>query len=600
MGNHDKIAVLDFGGQYAHLIAERLRDNGFYADILPCETPPEELKDYKGIILSGGPKSVYDLDAPKPDMGIFSLGIPIMGICYGAQLMAKLFKGEVERTETREYGRSIIRILAKDELLSGLGDEETVWMSHGDSITCVPDEFDVLAKSYDDIIAAISNKKNRFYGIQFHPEVEHTPNGGLVMENFAGSICGSAKCWTDKNDIENAVNEIKKEVGNKNVGVLTSFGVDSSVAAKLTHMAYGDSALILYVSGLDRKGDSERAKKLAKKMGIENLVIIDAQDTFVEAVQTLPDPTDPQAKRRIIGDRYIDIFDSVARQKGWDPDKTYLVQGTLYTDWIESGGGVGNKAANIKAHHNVDSERIRSKKKKRLVLEPNKWKYKDGSRRRARALGLPNEIINAEPFPGPGLAVRMINGVSVPDNVEEIYNEINKYAKPHGLNGYIVPIRTVGVEGDERVYLNLAVLTGNSDFETRRKTSIEIVKKVRGIGRVAFSFYEPDQDDLLHIQPMEFNKENLNLLREIDYFVRQKVYKAIEGISQMPVILFPGPENPWVGIRPVSTIRYMTAAPVELPDKFAHELSDRIMSEFGLGGVVFDDTDKPPGTIEWE
>jgi GMP synthase (glutamine-hydrolysing) len=376
--------------------------------------------------------------------------------------------------------------------------------------------------------------------------------------------------------------------------------VDSSVTAKLTWLAFGGKALILYVSGLDRKGDTERAENLAKKMGMP-LTIADGQEIFVKAVQGLPDPSDPQAKRRAIGNAYISIFDSEVRKRGWDPESTCMVQGTLYTDRIESGEGIGKKADNIKAHHNVDAKAVQEKAGKGLVIEPNKWKYKDGSRRRAAALGLPEEIINAQPFPGPGLAVRHVGGVFVPEGIEGMRREVNAISSRYGMEGCVFPIRTVGVLGDERAYLNMAVLWGSSDFQSRRKASMEIVKKVRGIGRVAFSFHAPDQEELLKIRPLPFDMQSLALLREIDSHVNSAVERqGIAGISQMPVILFPGPGRPWVGIRPVETVDYMTAAPVGFPDEFARQLSEGLIEKFSVGGVVFDDTDKPPGTIEWE
>lgn len=597
----DTITVIDFGGQYTHLIAERLRDRGFYAVVAPPGTPLEQLSYSRGIILSGGPKSVYDDGAPRCDPGIFQGDIPVLGICYGAQLMAHCMGGKVQPGETREYGKnSLLRQPDGSALFDGLDEAEPVWMSHGDCITDAGPAFDIIGTSASGIIAAIRARGREVYGVQFHPEVKHTPRGLDVLENFAGKICGSRKEWTGGSDIEDAVGYIRETVGNSSVGAMTSFGVDSSVAAKLTSMSYGDKALILYVSGLDRKGDPERAERLAGRMDLHNFHIVDAEDRFIGSLSGI---TDPQAQRNVIGNLYVELFDDYVEGMGWDKDKTFFVQGTLYTDRVESGEGVGSLAANIKTHHNVGASLIMEKKQKGLIVEPNKWKYKDGARKRARALGLPDEIVNAQPFPGPGLALRMINEVGIPEDVAGIYGRANGIVSRYGLNGYVFPIRTVGVIGDQRAYMNLLLTEGNPDFQDRAAAATEVVNRVRGIGRVAYSFSRGlDQAAFLGTKPLAFDKKNLRLLREIDDSVNEAArgYGLMGKISQMPVILFPGPGKPWVGIRPVGTEDYMTAAPVEFPARLAGELTEKLMGSYDLGGVAFDDTSKPPATIEWK
>lgn len=600
----DKIAVLDFGGQYTHLIAETLRDLGYHAEVRHHDTPWIRLLDsaqgieYRGAILSGSPHSVHEVRRPLCDDDFFQGGIPILGICYGAQLISFHRNGGCVRpNDRREYGETEIEIV-DSPLFEGLDKIQKVWMSHSDTITNPEEYLQVIGRTNNDVIAAFQLPKEPVYGVQFHPEVSHTPNGRIILDNFADKICKSRKDWTDENDIEDAVKYIREQVGDKNIGALTSFGVDSSVASKLTSMA-SDNYAIFYVSGLDRKGDAEKAERLAKEMGLSNFQIIDAEDRFLEALSGV---TDPEKQRNVIGNHYIVEFDRAVEKLGWDVDDTYLVQGTLYTDRIESGEGIGKKAAKIKQHHNVGVKKIVEKQDKGLVVEPNKWKYKDGVRKRAVALGLPSEIVSAQPFPGPGLAVRMINEVDHPEDVQRIYEHINNISKNYGLDSVVFPIKTVGVVGDHRAYLNLAVTTGNPLYSSRRRAALDIVNNTPEIGRVAYSFSDLIQDELIDLEPLEFNKTNLALLRDIDDFVNSQIseYGLMDQIDQMPIILFPGPGQPWVGIRPISTDKYMTAAPFEIPLDYAQQLADDLIAKGDVGGLVFDDTDKPPGTIEWK
>ena len=599
----ERLPILGFGGQYAHLISERFKDLGYHAEIIPCETPWEEIREKYGCcVLSGGPNSVYDEGAPVCDERLFSGEMPVLGICYGAQLMVYLLGGKVKRGEIREYGRALVRILRDAPLFDGLEEQEAVWMSHGDSIVELPEGFERMAESEDGITAVVKKVNAEVYGVQFHPEVSHTPKGLKIMDNFAGRIAGCPKTWTNEMEIEDALRYIESRIGNSDAGCMWSSGVDSTVATRLVQMRYPD-AFALYVAGLDRKDDEEGARRLAKKCGIKNLVIKDATDRFAGAVSPF---RDPQKVREAVGNVYVDVFDEVVREMGMNPEEVKFVQGTLYTDKVESGVSVDGKADNIKLHHNVGCRRVKEKDEMGLLVEPNGMVYKDGARRRAGALGLPDEMFVKKPFPGPGLAVRMIRDLQMPEDWEDMYRKLNEILAEYGMSGAIHPARAVGVKGDERAYLNVAVTAGFADFGTRRAAANRVVNSIPKIGRVAHIWGRKnldysDQLEFGNIKPLDFSAPNLRLLREYDQKARNilKETGAYDSISQDIFVLVPGCEGPCLAVRCMKTKDYMTAEPFQFTEEQENILSEGLLEPGEVTEVMFDFTDKPPATMEW-
>ena len=450
-----RILVVDFGGQYAHLIARRCRELGVYSEIVEPEHVLEELErgDVGGVIFSGGPVSISDPNAPTIDpKPILERGIPILGICYGHQLIAKLFGGELESGKYREYGRTPIEVINRDKLLDGLPNKFNAWMSHGDTVVKPPPGFEVTSRSRGDVITSMSDEKRGIYSTQFHPEVVHTEHGKEILLNFLRKICGIDAWWNPGDRIRKIVEEIRRTVpGDEKVICAVSGGVDSVTTATLVSKAVGDRLYCVFVDhGLMRKGEREQVEETLRKLGIKNLTVIDARKRFLEKLRGV---SDPEEKRRIIGEEFIRVFEETASKI---PGIRWLAQGTIYPDRIES-GRAGRKAALIKSHHNVGAlpERMRLK-----LLEPLRDFYKDEVREIARRLGIPDEIVKRHPFPGPGLAVRIIGEVT--EEKLEICREANaileEELKRSGIydkvwQGFAVVCsdKWVGVMGDSRV-----------------------------------------------------------------------------------------------------------------------------------------------------
>ncbi|HXG73915.1 MAG TPA: glutamine-hydrolyzing GMP synthase [Candidatus Nitrosotenuis sp.] len=453
----DKIIVLDFGSQYSHLICRRIREFSVYAELVPYDITPEKLREMnpKGIIFSGGPSSVYNKDAPRPDPKIFEMKLPLLGICYGHQLIVDNFGGKVKRAN-KEYGHSVLTVDNGADLLGGIGSSVRAWMSHGDEAEKIPSGFEVIGHTERSQAAAIANRQQSIYGIQFHPEVVHTENGVQILKNFVLNICGASQDWTMESFVERTVSEIAKIDGNVLCGV--SGGIDSTVAALLIHRAIGNRLRCVFVdNGLLRLGEENEIEKMFKDNFAVNFTAINAKKQFLEKLRGV---TDPERKRKIVGEEFVRIFTEFAQNNG--PFK-WLAQGTLYPDVIESGVSKG-PAAVIKTHHNVgglpDWLHLQ-------VLEPLRDLYKDEVRKVAAILGIPKNLLMRHPFPGPGLAVRVIGEVTekkleiarlASKIVEEELQESGWYEKVWQAYATVGDDKAVGVVGDERKYGNIVMI----------------------------------------------------------------------------------------------------------------------------------------------
>lgn len=453
---YDAILVLDFGGQYCHLIGRRIRENSVYSEIVPHDVKPEEIKDLnerlniRGIVLSGGPASVFDKYAPKPDIGIFDLGLPVLGLCYGHQFIARFFGGELRQAKRREYGPAYVTIEKPLGVLEGLGRREKVWMSHGDTVFSVPPELEVLAYTQNCPVAAFKHRIRPIYGLQWHPEVVHTVNGMQMIRNFIFKVCGCSANWKMEDIIEKMVNEVKNEVGAGKAIIALSGGIDSSVATAVAAKALGNRLTAVFVDhGFMREKEPEFVENTFEKFGI-NLVMVNAQERFFEKLKGI---TDPEIKRKNIGEEFIHVFEEVAEKIGAE----YLIQGTIYPDRIES--GFKRFSDKIKTHHNVAGLPTRIKFKK--IVEPLRDLYKDEVRKVAQMLGLPKEIVFRQPFPGPGLAVRVIGEVArekieILRKADKIVrDEIEKSKLKDRFWQYFAVLtdtKATGVKGDARAY----------------------------------------------------------------------------------------------------------------------------------------------------
>jgi len=492
------VLIVDFGGQYNQLIARRVREANVYCEIVPYRYPVEKIKEKnpKGIIFTGGPASVYAEDAPTISKEIFELDIPILGICYGGQLMAKMFDGKVNRAPSREYGKVKLNIESGKDIFKDIKNQSVCWMSHTDFIEEAPEGFNVTASTDNCPVAAMENIGNKLYAVQFHPEVEHTPFGRQFIQNFLYEICGCSGNWTMHNFVEKTVAEIKEKVGDKKVLCGLSGGVDSSVASVLVHRAIGDQLTCIFVDhGLLRKDEGDQVEKFFGEKFNMNLIRVNAGERFLSRLKGV---TDPEEKRKIIGEEFIRVFEEEAKKLG---KVDYLLQGTIYPDVIESGT---DEAAVIKSHHNVGGL---PEDMEFDLIEPLRQLFKDEVRKVGEELGMPEEVVWRQPFPGPGLAIRVLGEITeeklriVRESDAILREEIRRAGLDRDIWQYftVLPnIRSVGVMGDERTYahtVGIRAVTSTdgmtSDwaripYDVLEKISNRIVNEVDGVNRIVY------------------------------------------------------------------------------------------------------------------
>lgn len=580
--------MLDTGGQYCHLIARKVRELGVYAEVRASETDAAELSGRRGIIISGGPSSVYEPGSPTVDPAIFQLNQPVLGICYGQQLIAHLLGGAVLKGEKGEYGLATFEPDGVDTpLFRGVSGSHQIWMSHRDTVMAPPPGFSVLGRTETCSIAAIAKPDSGLYGLQFHPEVVHTHRGREILNNFVFDICACERDWHPRDRVPLIEEQIRRAAGDRNVFFFVSGGVDSTVAFTLCLQALGAERVRgAYVdTGLMREGETEFVRGLFESLGHGSVSVEDCRQEFLDALAGV---ADPERKRQIIGERFVQVQQRVIEERHLLDGQWILGQGTIYPDTIESGGSA--KAAVIKTHHNRVAG-IQDLIAAGRIVEPLTSFYKDEVREIGRELGLAGEILDRHPFPGPGLAIRCLCAE----------NEAPVAPSPDGC---LLPVRTVGVQGDERSYSQvLALSEPPSPAALLRAT--DTINRVRGINRVVCHVRSSVPVEAMRLRPAYLTAARLACLRRVDAVVRRISHRT--GFDrqtwQFPVVLIPlgiesAPES--VVLRPIDSVDGMTAQAVVMDEAILRSMADELLALESICGVFYDMTHKPPATIEWE
>ncbi len=582
---HAQIAVLDAGGQYCHLIARKVRDLGVFAEVAASETAASELSSAKGIIISGGPSSVYDPGSPAIDPRVLASGAPVLGICYGQQLMAHLLGGTVEKGERGEYGFAQLDLRAEDSLFRGVASPQQVWMSHRDLVARPPEGFRVLASTTTCGVAAMSAPERHLYAVQFHPEVVHTPSGLQILSNFVFGICGCVRDWNPAGQIQEIEAKIRETAAGRNVFFFVSGGVDSTVAYTLCLKSLGpDRVHGAYVdTGLMREGETEFVRANFAALGASRFQVEEASPRFLAALENA---IEPEQKRHAIGEEFVKVQQGILESEKFLDGRWILGQGTIYPDTIESGGS--DKAELIKTHHNrvagiqrlIDEGRI---------IEPLSSFYKDEVRAVGRELGLAPELLDRHPFPGPGLAIRCLCGEESAEPVKSDF-------------GWILPVRSVGVQGDSRTYRRVLAI---DDFPDSSEEAALLVNRNENVNRVVTAIRAAAPVREMRAHPARITGERLTRLRRADAIVRHLSHESgfDKQVWQFPVVLIPfgTSERPdSIVLRPIDSVDGMTASVVRAPEELLRRIGQELETVEGVAAVFYDLTNKPPATIEWE
>ena len=580
-----QITVLDAGGQYCHLIARKIRDLGVYAEVRPSDTPASELRGRKGLIISGGPDSVYESDSASIDPGILANECAVLGICYGQQLMAFNLGGHVRKGDKGEYGLAVLHRTKPHPLFAGLNGDSQVWMNHRDQVDAVPPGFEVLAATDTCAIAAMAHSELPLLSVQFHPEVVHTAHGREILSNFVFGVCGCQKDWNPKDRIGPIEDQIRAIAGDRNVFFFVSGGVDSTVAYTLCLRALGpDRVYGIYVdTGLMREGETPYVRRLFSELGATAFHVEQAETEFLGALAGV---CDPEKKRHIIGEQFVAVQDRILNSGQFLNGQWILGQGTIYPDTIESGGTA--RADVIKTHHNRVAG-IQKLIESGRIIEPLSTFYKDEVREIGAELGIPGEFLHRHPFPGPGLAIRCLCSES-----EAPVERLDP--------GWLLPVRSVGVQGDSRSYrsvLALEQLPADELATSLVNHNWEIINRVVGVvgQRASISDMRSTRGTLTY--------ERLTCLRRADATVRRLSEESgfDREVWQFPVVLIPlgiasAPDS--IVLRPIHSVDGMTAQVVRMPDELLQRMAHELLADPGLCAVFYDLTHKPPGTIEWE
>ena len=601
----DFIAILDFGSQYAHLIAKRIRHIGAYTKIFSPSSSEASLKKAKGIVLSGGPASVNSSNLPEFNVKLLGLKKPILGLCYGHQLIAHSFGGSISNTGKGEFGKAILAHKSDSPLWKNISFPNQVWMSHQDSVTKCPEEFEVTAETETGSLAALKHRQLPIFTLQFHPEVNDTSQGRIMLKNFVNA-CGINLRWSMETFLEDITKSLNNEVGSKKVLMFLSGGVDSTVAFALLNKVLGQNNLLgLYINnGFMRKHESAVILKMYSQLGYKNVKSRNYSSFFLEAIKK---QFDPQIKRKIIGATFIKMRDRFLTELNLNPEDWMLGQGTLYPDIIESGGTKHSEV--IKSHHNRVEEVLVLDSIGHLI-EPLKELYKDEVRQLGTLLGLPESIVWRHPFPGPGLSINVLcsRANECFPEMEITLKKVQNCLKDCACDQQILPVRSVGVQGDQRTYASpVALLNTPRDWDWLENKATRITNEVRSVNRVVLYLGSNtnELDTKFHFHKSFCSKDRLNLLREADYIATKmfEKYGLMKKIFQLLVILLPisknGKEESLV-LRPVISEDVMTAQFARIDWKFLDHLVESLLDLKGIETVFYDISHKPPATFGWE